>query len=149
MNWSAIIWLVLLVLFILAEAATVTVVSLWFAAGSLVALIVSMLNGPVWLQIVLFAVVSGVLLWILRPVIKKHFTPKLTRTNIDAVIGSTGVVTVAIDNAMAQGTMLINGMEWSARSATGKSISVNTLVRVERVEGVRVFVSPVEVTAVK
>ena len=149
MNWSAIIWLVLLVLFILAEAATVTVVSLWFAAGSLVALIVSMLNGPVWLQIVLFAVVSGVLLWILRPVIKKHFTPKLTRTNIDAVIGSTGVVTVAIDNAMAQGTMLINGMEWSARSATGKSISVNILVRVERVEGVRVFVSPVEVTAVK
>lgn len=149
MNWSAIIWLVLLVLFILAEAATVTVVSLWFAAGSLVALIVSMLNGPVWLQIVLFAVVSGVLLWILRPVIKKHFTPKLTRTNIDAVIGSTGVVTVAIDNAMAQGTMLINGMEWSARSASGKSISVNTLVRVERVEGVRVFVSPVEVTAVK
>ena len=59
------------------------------------------------------------------------------------------MVTVAIDNAMAQGTMLINGMEWSARSATGKSISVNTLVRVERVEGVRVFVSPVEVTAVK
>lgn len=149
MNWSAVIWLVLLILFILAEAATVTVVSLWFAAGSLAALIVSMLNGPVWLQVVLFAVVSGVMLWVLRPVIKKHFTPKLTRTNIDAVIGSTGMVTVSIDNTMAQGTMLINGMEWSARSASGQNIPANTLVRVERVEGVRVFVLPAEVTAVK
>ena len=149
MNWPAVIWLVLLVLFVLAEAATVTVVSLWFAAGALAALIVSMFGGHVWLQIVVFAVVSAVMLWTLRPVIKKHFTPNLTRTNIDAVIGSTGMVTVNINNTLAQGTILINGMEWSARSASGESISANTLVRVERVEGVRVFVSPVEVAAVK
>ena len=149
MNWPAVIWLVLLVLFVLAEAATVTVVSLWFAIGALAALVVSMCSGPVWLQIVVFAVISAVMLWTLRPVIKKHFTPNLTRTNIDAVIGSTGMVTVEINNTLAQGTILINGMEWSARSASGESISANTLARVERVEGVRVFVSPVEVAAVK
>jgi len=149
MNWSAVIWLVMLILFVLAEAATVTVVSLWFAAGSLAALVVSMCSGPVWLQILVFAVVSAVLLWTLRPIIKKHFTPKLTRTNIDAVIGSTGMVTVNINNTLAQGTIVINGMEWSARSASGEIISANTPVRVERVEGVRVFVTPVEVTAVK
>lgn len=149
MNWSAVIWLVLLILFVLAEAATVTVVSLWFAAGSLAALVTSLLGGPVWLQIILFAVVSGVLLWILRPVIRKHFTPNLTRTNIDAVIGSVGMVTVSIDNMMAQGTVVINGMEWSARSASGKMISANTTVRVERIEGVRVFVSPVEAVVSK
>lgn len=149
MNWSAVIWLVLLILFVLAEAATVTVVSLWFAAGSVAALVTSMFGGPIWLQIVLFAVVSGVTLWTLRPIIRKHFTPNLTRTNIDAVIGSVGMVTVSIDNMMAQGTVVINGMEWSARSASGKVISANTTVRVERIEGVRVFVSPVEAVVSK
>ena len=101
------------------------------------------------IMFLVFAVVSAVLLWTLRPIIKKHFTPKLTRTNIDAVIGSTGMVTVNINNTLAQGTIVINGMEWSARSASGEIISANTPVRVERVEGVRVFVTPVEVTAVK
>ena len=65
MNWAAIIWLVLLVLFLLTEAATVTMVSLWFAVSALAALIVSLLGGPVWLQTLLFLVVSAVLLALL------------------------------------------------------------------------------------
>lgn len=145
MNWEAIIWFVLLIIFVLAEAATVTVVSLWFAAGALAALIISMLSGPIWLQVLVFAVVSIVLLWMLRPVIKKHFTPKLTRTNVDAVIGREATTMVAINNRMAQGKVMLDGMEWSARSTTGEEIGENTVVRVDRVEGVKLFVTPVKV----
>lgn len=149
MNWSAVIWFVFLVVFVLAEAATVTVVSLWFAAGSLAALVVSMLGGPVWLQILLFAVISCVLLWMLRPIIKKHFTPNLTRTNVDAVIGKVGVTMVPIDNMMAQGKLKLDGMEWSARSTTGEKIPENVKVRIDRVEGVKLYVTPVEAVVEK
>ena len=80
-----ILWLALLVLFIVAEASTVTMVSIWFAAGSLAALVVALLGGKFWLQIVLFLAVSAVFLALLRPIARKHFTPRITRTNVDAM----------------------------------------------------------------
>lgn len=142
MNWAAIIWLVLMVLFCVVEASTVSMVSLWFAAGSLTALIASLLNGPVWLQTVLFFVVSGILLAALRPLVRRFVTPKLTLTNVDSVIGSTGLVTVAVDNIAAEGQVKLGTMVWTARSTSGDPISVGTLVRVDRIEGVKVFVTP-------
>ena len=141
---EAIIWLVLMVAFLIAEAVTVATVSLWFAAGALVALLLSLLGLHVWLQVALFFVVSGVLLACLRPMVKRHFTPKLTPTNVDAIVGTRCMVTAEIDNVCAAGQVKLNGIEWSARSVTGQIIPEGTLVRVERVEGVKVFVIPVE-----
>ena len=142
---DTIIWLVLMVVFLIAEASTVAMISLWFAAGSLAALIAALLGAPLWLQITLFLAVSAVLLASLRTVIRKHFTPKLTATNVDAVIGSRGYVTADIDNVSATGTVKLGAMEWTARSATGEIIQAGTLVKVERIEGVKVFVTPVTV----
>lgn len=147
MNWFALVWLILLVFFIMAEAATVTVVSLWFAAGALTALVASLLGAELWLQAVLFAAVSVVLLCALRPVVKKYFTPKLTKTNVDAVVGTTGLVTEKIDNTLSQGRVKLATMEWSARSTAGETVEEGTLVRVDRIEGVKVFVTKVNVTA--
>lgn len=148
MNWAAIGWLVLMVVFLLVEAACpVHLVSIWFAVGALIATVVSMLGGPVWLQVTLFLVVSGVLLGLLWPLVRKYMTPKLTRTNVDSVIGSTGLVTVAIDNVAASGQVKLGAMDWTARSTSGESIPEGTMIRVDRVEGVKVFVSPAEVPA--
>ena len=147
MNWTSVLWLILLVVFMVAEGATVTVTSVWFAAGALVALVVSLLGGQLWLQIVLFIAVSAVLLVSLRPVLKKYFNPKLTRTNVDVLIGSEGIVTQNIDNIYAQGKVKLGNMEWTARSVSGESISAGTLVRVEKIEGVKAFVLPVKVEA--
>lgn len=141
------IWLGLAVLFLIAEAATVTAVSLWFAGGSLAALIVALLGGSLGLQVGTALAVSAILLALLRPVVKKHFTPKLHRTNIDAVIGAQGYVTADIDNMAATGTVKLGAMEWTARSADGKPIPKGTLVQVDRIEGVKAFVFPVEVAA--
>ncbi len=143
MNWAAIGWLVLLIVFLLAEASTVTVTAVWFAAGALTAMLASFLGAHLWLQVVLFLVVSAVLLLLLRPVVRKFFTPKLVRTNVDAIIGTEGIVCEQIDNVKAQGKIRLGAMEWSARSVTGASIELGTQVKVDRIEGVKVFVTPV------
>jgi membrane protein implicated in regulation of membrane protease activity len=147
MNWAAIVWLVLMVLFILMEAATVTLVSTWFAVGALAALLLSALNAPVWLQAAGFVLVSAIALTALRPLVRKHITPKLTKTNVDSVVGSTGLVTVAIDNVSAVGQVKLGAMYWTARSVSGEPIPQGTLVRVARIEGVKAFVEPVEVSS--
>ena len=144
---DTIIWLVLLIVFLIVEAATVVLISLWFAGGALAALISSLLGAPLWLQITLFLLVSAGLLICLRGVAKKHFTPRLARTNVDAIIGSRGYVTADIDNISAAGTVKLGAMEWTARSSSGAPLAKGTLVKVDRIEGVKVFVSPAEVEA--
>ncbi len=144
MQWMAWLWLALLLLFIYMEAATVTMVSAWFAVGALTALIASLFGAELWLQVTLFVVVSGVLLAALRPVARKYFTPKLTSTNVDAVIGKEGIVCVNIDNINGTGTVKLGGMEWSARSSDGRNIAEGTRIRVDKIEGVKVFVSAAE-----
>ena len=71
----------------------------------------------------------------------------IEKNNIDAIIGAEGLVTAAIDNVSAQGQVKLGAMEWTARSTSGKPIPQGTLIRVDRIEGVKVFVSPVEIPA--
>ena len=140
-----ILWLALLVLFIVAEASTVTMVSIWFAAGSLAALVVALLGGKFWLQIVLFLAVSSVFLALLRPIARKHFTPRITRTNVDAMEGKVCVVVSDIDNLASSGQVKIGDVEWTARSESGEKIPAGTQVKIQQVEGVKVYVTPVTV----
>ena len=141
MNWAAIIWLVLMVAFLALEASTVTLVSLWFAAGALAAMAASLMGGGIWLQVIVFLAVSTVLLTALRPLVRKFITPKLTATNVDSVIGSVGLVTAPIDNVTASGQVKLGGMVWTARSTSGDPIPQGVRIRVDKIEGVKVFVS--------
>ena len=147
MNWAAILWLVLTVILLITEAATVTVVSLWFAAGALAAMAMALAGGSIWLQVLVFLVVSAAALTALRPLVRKYLTPKITATNIDSVIGSVGIVTGDIDNIASSGQIKLNGMDWTARSTSGEPIVAGTKVRVDKIEGVKVFVSPAEIPA--
>lgn len=147
MNWEAILWLVLFVGFLILEGATVTMISAWFAIGALAAMIASFLDAQIWLQAVLFFVVSGVMLILLRPLSRKYFTPNLLRTNVDAVVGTVGRVTVQVDNVNATGQVKLGAMEWTARSLDGQPIPAGTLVKVDRIEGVKAFVTPVQEAA--
>ena len=135
------IWFGALLLFLVLEGMSAAVVSLWFAAGALVAMIAAICGAEIWLQVVLFAAVSLVLLALLKPVVKKYFTPKLTKTNADALIGEVGPVLEDIDNIQAEGRVKLGGMEWSARSSSGMPIPKETLVQVDKIEGNKVFVS--------
>ena len=145
MNWEAIFWLAAMVIFIIAEATTVTLVSIWFAVGALGAVLIALLGGGLTLQVTVFLALAIVLLIFLRGAVRKHFAPRITRTNVDSVIGATGIVVTPVNNIAALGQVQINGVEWSARSTDGTHIGAGTLVKVDKIEGVKVFVTPVKV----
>lgn len=144
MNWEAIFWLAAMVIFMAAEAMTVTLVSIWFAVGALGAILVALLGGGLILQVTVFLALAVVLLMGLRGVVRKHFTPRITKTNIDSVIGATGIVITPVNNIAALGQVQVGGMEWSARSTTGSHIPAGAVVKVDKIEGVKVFVSLAE-----
>ena len=141
------IWFGLLVLFGILEAVTVSVVSIWFMAGSLAAILAALCGASLPVQIVLFLAVSVALLACLRPLVRKYVSPKITATNADRVIGKTAVVTESIDNIAAQGAVKVGGVVWTARSSGGKPIAAGAQVQADRIEGVKLYVTPAEVPA--
>lgn len=143
MNIWAIIWLALIIVFIAMEAATVQLISTWFAAGALAAMIVSLIGGAVWLQIVVFLTVSIVLLVLLWPIARKHLKPKLVATNADALIGRVCTVTEEID-PVEGGRVKLGDVTWSARSESDERIPAGTLVKVQKIQGAKVFVEKVK-----
>lgn len=148
MNWAAYLWLALMIGFVIAEAACpFHLVSVWFAVGSLAAMIAAVLGAQLWLQVTLFLAISVVLLAAMFPLVRKFIIPKQTKTNVESVIGSMGYVTEAVDNISATGQVKLGGMYWTARSENGHPIPVGTLVEVSRIEGVKAFVKPVPVEA--
>lgn len=138
-----IMWLVLLIVFAASEAITVGLTTIWFAAGALVSLIAALLGGPLWIQITLFLAVSLLCLAAVRPLAKKHLNDKVEPTNADRVIGAEAQVTEDIDNIHGKGAVIIRGITWSARSQDGGPIAAGTMVKVMRIEGVKVFVEPI------
>ena len=141
-QYGWLVWIGLMVLFGIVEASTVNMVSVWFVGGSLVGLIVNLLGGNVWLQIGAFLVVSGGLLACLRPFVKKYVTPKKTATNADMVLGRTAYLTEAVDNLRGTGALKLDGKEWTVRSTDESVLPEGTLVKIVKLEGVKLYVEP-------
>lgn len=148
MEFTVYFWIAAIIVFIIVEAATVNLVSLWFIAGSVAALLCAVLHAPLWLQIAVFLAVSAILLLLLRPITQKYLNPKITKTNADRLIGQQALVCEAIDNLRQTGAVKIGGIEWSARSADESEIPVGTKIRILRIEGVKVYVEAVQTPAV-
>ena len=142
-SMQKIVWLVLLLLFAGGEAVSVGLTSIWFAAGALAALVAALLGGALWIQITLFLAVSLLCLAAVRPLAKKHLNNKVEHTNADRAIGQEALVTEDIDNIQGKGAVIIRGVTWTARSEDGDPIPTGTMVRVLRIEGVKVFVERV------
>jgi len=142
-----IFWIAVIVLMIIVEASTVGLISVWFAGGALCALIASLCGGSIWLQLILFLAVSCVLLACLWPLRNRLLKRKIQPTNADRVIGMTAVITEAVDNIAASGAVQVDGKIWSARSTDNSVLTVGELVLVDRIEGVKLYVSRIPVTA--
>ena len=136
------IWAVAIVVFLVIEALTVGIASIWFALGSICALIAALLGAPEWLQVVWFVVISVVTLIFTRPVVKKYVHSKRQPTNADRVIGMKATVREDIDNLAATGSVMVDGKEWTARSSGGETITGGSVVKVLAIEGVKLIVEP-------
>lgn len=139
-DMTTIIWIAAIVIFGVAEAATAGLTFIWFVLGSVAALIAAICNGPIWLQIALFFVVSIATLAATRPLVTKLMKKDIKPTNADRVLGGSARVTERIDNDVPTGAVYIDGKTWSARSSTGEIIEPDAMVRVVRMEGVKLYV---------
>ena len=134
-------WVAALVVFLIVEAVTAGLVSIWFVFGSLVALICAALGAAVWLQIFWFVIVSVATLVLTRPLVKRYVDSRSVATNADRSIGRAAVVTERIDNLTATGAVKLDGVVWTARS-TDDAVAIETgeRVTVRAIEGVKLIV---------
>ncbi|MBQ9027264.1 MAG: NfeD family protein [Lachnospiraceae bacterium] len=135
------VWLIAVALLLLIEFATTALTTIWFAGGALIALICSLLGGPVWLQCALFAAGSVVLLFLTRPLAVRLLKKDAVRTNADSLIGKEAVVTEKIDNLRSTGAVQVSGQVWTARSVNPEHIiEKDEIVMIRAIEGVKLIV---------
>ena len=144
MDIMVIVWLCALIIFVIVEALTVQMLSIWFAAGALVSLILALLGTPEWAQILVFCVCAALLLIFTRPIVKRLMKKQGTLTNSDRILGMSAIVIQEINNDIAQGQVKVLGQVWTARSLGGEIYPVDTKVLVRSIEGVKVIVEKSE-----
>ena len=138
---ASMIWLILLVIFILVEIATVGLLTIWFAGGALAAFFISLTNLGTAVQVIVFLIVSLALVLLIRPLAQKKFNSGHIRTNAQTLIGEEAVVLEPIDNLQSKGRVMIHGQEWSARSVDDKEkFDKDEVVQVMSISGVKLMV---------
>lgn len=141
MGEMVVVWLVILILAIFIEVFTMGLSSIWFAGGALVAVIAAAISLPVWLQVILFLVVSILMLVFTRPIAVKYFNKDRIRTNVESMVGRQAIVVSEIDNLQGIGQVSVGGQEWSARSEDdSKPMAVGCVVEIVAVSGVKLIV---------
>ena len=135
-------WLAAAVIFLIIEAATVGLTSIWLAVGSMAAMFVSVIGLNGWWQVIVFLIVSFILLFLTRPFAMKHINAKHEKTNSDKMIGTVVKVTQKIDNNAQTGAVLANGVEWTARAVSPEeTYEFGELVEVKSISGVKLMIS--------
>ncbi len=137
-----IVWIIVAVVFAVIEGATEGLVAIWFVAGSVAAALTAVFTSNVLTQILVFIFVSVVALLCTRPLVKKVETKKHVHTNADMAVGKVGVVLETIDNLKGTGRVSVLGLDWAAVSQNGEEIPQGMEILVDRIEGVKLIVSP-------
>lgn len=133
-------WGIIFIVALIAEIASMQLVSIWFAVGAVGAFGASMLHLPFWAQLAVFVLLSVILLLVTRPLLTKLRVKQQLRSNADLNLGEKAVVIETIDGAHGTGRVRLNGVDWMAVSETGSIIPADTVVTVMRVEGAKLFV---------
>ena len=135
-------WLIMLVVLLVIEIATMGLTTIWFAGGAFIALWFAVAGASIYVQIGIFLVISILLLISTRPLAMKFFNQKREKTNMDSVIGKQAIVLAEINNLKEKGQVSLNGMEWSARTyEEGIVIPAGAVVEVKAIQGVKLMVA--------
>ena len=140
METQTILWLVVFILMVIIEILTVGLATIWFAGGAVISFVLALFGATFTVQVVVFLIVSFLLLFLTRPIAMKYLNLKRTKTNVDELAGKRAVVTQEINNIKGQGQIILNGIEWTARSEDDEIIPVNTEIEVVEIKGVKAFV---------
>ncbi|MBQ2287544.1 MAG: NfeD family protein [Lachnospiraceae bacterium] len=136
-----IFWLVAFGVLLLVEILTLGLTTIWFAAGALAAFLMAALSLPLMVQIVVFLMVSALLLIFTRPVMTKHLNAKTTKTNAESLVGDKARVLIPVNNLKEEGQVMVNGMEWTARSTKDEvTFQKDEMVRIAGISGVKLII---------
>lgn len=138
------IWVAVIAAAIIVESLSAQLVSVWFALGGFVSLILSLFDVSIQIQIAVFFAVSVAALIAIWPFAKKLLKKEHIKTNADRYIGQTAIVTEDISNINAKGQVKVDNQIWSARSENGEDISAGARVKVLKIEGVKLIVAYAE-----
>ncbi len=133
------VWLAAIVIFAVVEAVTPQLVSIWFALGSVAALVASLFNVDSWIQFIIFVVVSAILLVPTRK-LAARISNTAYKTNVESLVGESAVVTSAIDNDKAEGLIQVRGQIWSAKTENNEKIEKDEKVIITAIAGVKLVV---------
>lgn len=137
---GSIIWLIIVAVMVVIEIISLGLTTIWFGIGAVGAAVAAWMGYGIWVQLVVFAVLSVVAMALCRPFAIRYLNRDKEKTNVENVVGKTVVVSKKIDNEMASGEVKLNGIEWTARSEDGRVIPENERVTVTAVEGVKLIV---------
>ena len=135
-----ILWLAGIVSFIILEAVTYQLISIWFVIGAIGGLIAAMCGVDFYVQMAVFLAISILLLILLRPVSMKLIKKQDFKSNADSLIGKSILVTQEVNNIKGTGQGKVNGMVWTVRSETDETIAAGELAEIKRIEGVKLIV---------
>lgn len=138
------IWLILCGAFLLIEIFNISFLLIWPGIGSFFAFIASILGAPVEIQIAVFAISTTIMIIFMKPLTKKLFKNKdNTKMNNDAMIGKKGVVIKEINSIEDVGQVKVAGELWSAITINDEKIKINEIVKVTKVDGVKLIVTKI------
>ena len=144
------LWLAAVIGLAILEASTMALTCIWFATGAVAALLVALMGGGFWPQLILFTLVSGICLAAVRPLALRHLNSQKTATNADRVVGREGLVIESIDNNRPSGQVRVSGQVWTARSADDHvTIPEGSTVIIRQIQGVKLIVEPISTSVVR
>lgn len=142
------IWLIISGVCLIVEIMTVGFLVFWLAIGALFAMITSFFTDNLIVQTAVFVISSAVLIFATKPFVKKFASGKNNvKTNVYSIIGKVGIVTKNINSIESTGQVKVDGELWSAVGENDIDIEKDTEVKVVKVDGVKLVVSPVKVTS--
>ena len=142
MNLIPFFWLAAAVFFLVVEASTVSMTSVWFAIGAAAALLTCLFTGSLRAQALVFIVVSALCLWAFRPLAAK-LRRKATPTNADRNLGREATVLTPI-TAEVPGRVRLDGVDWNARCVTpGDRLEPGERCRITEIHSTLLLVEPV------
>lgn len=140
-----IFWLIVFVILLVVEIATMALTTVWFAGGALAAFLAAYIGFGVVVQVLVFLIVSILLLVLTRPLAVKFFNQERQKTNAESLIGQKAIVKEEINTLQATGRVEVNGMEWSAKTEESEIIEADTIVMIKGIQGVKLIVEKEEV----
>ena len=141
------IWLIASGIFFICEIITVGFLVFWLGVGALIAMIVSLFTSNIIVQMSVFVISSGLLIFATRPLVNKISKKDVVPTNVYSLIGKKAIVTEEINWVTGKGLIKFEGEVWSAKSKEQVNIPVGSEVEIVSIEGVKAFVKPLKINS--